>query len=90
MSFEDRADAVIAALDADELRLIYRVLHQHLSEHPELMDTDFLLELQSYLQRRAIAERVDISDHSKWDAWIGNHDSPPCEDRLTRRRRIDP
>ena len=88
MSFEDRADAVIAALDFDELKLIYRILHQHLADHPELMDTDFLLELQNYLQRRAIAEKVDISDHGKWDAWIGNQNATPCDERLTKRRII--
>ena len=90
MSFEDRADAVIAALDADELKLIYRVLHQHLGEHPELMDTDFLIELQNYLQRKAISEKVDIADHGKWDAWIGNENAASCDVRVRGRRVIDP
>ncbi len=31
MSFEERADAVIAALDREELKLVYRILHQHLA-----------------------------------------------------------
>lgn len=89
MSFEDRADATIAALDFEELKLVYRVLHQHLAEHPELMDTDFLIELQNYLQRRAIAEKVDIADHSKWDEWIGNTGAPSCETRVSRRRSLE-
>ena len=86
MSFEDRADAVIAALDFEELKLVYRVLHQHLGEHPDLMDTDFLIELQNYLQRRAIQAGVDISDHSKWDAWIGHVNATSCDVRNSRRR----
>jgi len=90
MSFEERGEAVAAALDGEELKLVYRVLHQHLSEHPELMDTDFLLELQTYLQRRAVAEKVDISDHAQWDEWIGNNDPAPCDERVRRRRLIDP
>ena len=88
MSFEDRADAVIAALDFADLKLVYRVLHQHLAEHPDLMDTDFLIELQNYLQRKAIAEGVDIADHSKWDAWIGHTGATSCDVRLANRRVI--
>ncbi len=87
MTFEERTDAVVAALDGEELKLIYRVLHQHLGEHPQLMDTDFLIELQNYLQRRAKAEGIDIADHGAWDRWIGNVAAPSCDIR-TRRRRI--
>jgi hypothetical protein len=89
MSFEDRADAVIAAVDADELKLVYRVLHQHLADHPELMDTDFLIELQNYLQRKARAEGVDIADHGAWDRWIGNESPASCDLRNARRRSIE-
>jgi hypothetical protein len=88
MSFEERADAVVAALDHKELKLVYRVLHQHLAEHPEMMDTDFLIELQTYLQRRAKAEKVDISDHGAWDRWIGNENATPCDERLKKRRTL--
>lgn len=88
MSFEERADAVIAALDREELKLVYRILHQHLGDHPELMDTDFLMELQNYLQRQARAEGIDIADHSKWDAWIGNKGATPCDERVAKRRPI--
>ena len=54
----------------DDLKLIYRVLHRHLGQHPELMDTHFLSELQSFLQRRAQSEGVDGTDHGAWDAWL--------------------
>lgn len=89
MSFEERADAVIAALDARELKLVYRVLHQHLGEHPELMDTDFLIELQKYLQIRAKAEGVDVADHGAWDRWLGNDAAPSCDVRMSRRRSFE-
>ena len=89
MSFEERADAVVAALDAEELKLVYRVLHQHLGDHPELMDTDFLIELQTYLQRQAKTAGVDISDHSAWDRWIGNVGATSCDIRNVRRRVIE-
>jgi hypothetical protein len=88
MSFEDRADAVVGAMDFGELKLVYRVLHHHLAEHPDLMDTDFLIELQNYLQRKAIAAGVDIADHSKWDAWVGNSSAASCDVRVANRRII--
>jgi hypothetical protein len=90
MSFEERADAVVAALDGEELKLVYRVLHRHLAEHTDLLDTHFLIELQKYLQRRAKADGVDIADHSAWDRWLGNDDAPPCDRRVRNRRTIDP
>jgi len=56
----------------DELKLIYRVLHRHLAQHTELMDTAFFEDLQRYLHRQAQAEGVDIGDHGAWDEWLGN------------------
>ena len=76
MSFETRGEAVAAALDRDELKLVFRVLHQHLGQHPELMDTHFLIELQRYLHRQAQLEGVDIADHSAWDRWL-DAQAPP-------------
>jgi hypothetical protein len=71
-----------------EQKLVYRVLHQHLIEHSELMDTAFLLDLQRGLQRQAQAEGVDVSDHGAWDEWLGN--TPvPCDVRMQHRRVID-
>jgi hypothetical protein len=55
-----------------ERKLVYRVLHASLIQHPELMDGSFLLDLQSGLQQAARAEGVDVSDHGAWDAWLGN------------------
>jgi hypothetical protein len=90
MTFEARGEAVIGAHDPDELKLIFRVLHRHLGDHPELMDTHFLLELQNHLQRAATDDGVDVSDHGAWDRWLGNDDAPPCESRVARRKTIDP
>lgn len=67
-----------------ELKLVYRTLHQHLTRHPELMDTQFLDDLQTYLQRKALADGVDVSDHGAWDAWLGNL-PVACEVRVARR-----
>lgn len=71
-----------------EQKLVYRVLHAHLMEHPELIDSEFLHDLQRALQKQAQAEGVDVADHGAWDAWIGNL-AIPCETRLQRRRTLE-
>lgn len=53
-----------------ELKLIYQVLHAALPETPELMDSEWLEDLQRYLQRQAREEGVDVSLHSQWAAWL--------------------
>ena len=70
-----------------ERKLVYRVLHRHLIEHPELMDSALLHDLQRDLQRQAQAEGVDVADHGAWDAWLGN--APvPCDVRVRDRRTV--
>ncbi len=68
-----------------ERKLLYRVLHRELIDTPELMDSVFLHELQQSLQRQAVAEGVDVSDHGAWDHWLGN-DPVACDARMAQRR----
>lgn len=68
-----------------ERKLIYRVLHSQLTEHPDLIDTQFLLDLQQSLQQMAQREGVDVADHGAWDAWLGN-ESTACDVRMQGRR----
>ena len=70
-----------------EQKLVYRVLHKNLSQHPELMDGTFLDDLQAALQKAAQAEYVDIADHGQWDAWLGNA-VVACDVRMAGRRVI--
>ena len=70
MSFEKRGEAVIGAHSLDELRQVYLTLHRHLGQHPELMDTHFLIELQNFLHKEASADGVDIAVHGDWEAWL--------------------
>jgi hypothetical protein len=68
----------------DELKLVYRVLHKHLGQNTELMDTRFFYDLQRFLHKKAQADGVDIADHGAWDAWLGN--APvSCETRMEGR-----
>ena len=68
-----------------EQKLVYRVLHRHLTETPELMDSQFLHDLQTQLQKQALAEGVDVADHGAWDAWLGN-EVISCAVRVPRRQ----
>ncbi len=56
----------------DERKLVYRILHRNLTDYPELIDGDFLHDLQRMLQKAAQVEGVDVADHGAWDAWLGN------------------
>lgn len=56
--------------DLSELKTTYRVLHRNLTEYPELIDLEFLDDLQRHLQGAATADGIDISDHGAWDAWL--------------------
>ncbi|HTK77658.1 MAG TPA: hypothetical protein VL371_20500 [Gemmataceae bacterium] len=68
-----------------EQKLVYRVLHRYLTQYPELMDSEFLHDLQRALQKQAQAEGVDVADHGAWDEWLGN--APvSCEVRVRGRR----
>lgn len=70
-----------------EQKLVYRVLHRHLAECPELMDGAFLHDLQVGLQKAAAADGVDVADHGQWDAWLGN-EAVACDMRMGKRRAI--
>ena len=59
-----------ALFEAKELKVIYRLLHKNLLQEPSLMDSEFLQNLQTYLQKKSRAEGVDVSNHSAWDAWL--------------------
>ncbi|MGL4465543.1 MAG: hypothetical protein ACRDD1_21260 [Planctomycetia bacterium] len=70
MGFERRGEAVAAALEMSELKLVYRALHEQLTRRPELLDTHFLIELQEFLHKQATIEGIDVADHAAWDTWL--------------------
>ena len=71
-----------------DLKLIYRVLHRHVTEHVELMDSDFFEDLQRHLQQQAQQEGIDVADHGAWDAWLGNA-ATSCDVRMEQRKVIN-
>jgi hypothetical protein len=72
MGFVQRGEAVAAAHTLADLKLVYRHLHKALGKSPELMDCDFLLELQEFLHQTAVSEGVDTTDHGQWDLWLAS------------------
>ena len=76
-----------STFDLSELKLVYRTLHAHLMEHIDLRETDFLTDLQRWLQYRAAEDGVDLADHAQWDAWLGGR-HVSCEERMKNRRVI--
>jgi len=61
------------SLDAypiSELKLIYSILHSQVLDKPDLMDSDLLQDIQSFLQSQATKDNVDVSDHGQWDSWL--------------------
>lgn len=60
----------ITEYDLEELKLIYRLLHSHLQDEIELMDSVLMHNLQRYLQDKARADGVDVSVHAQWATWL--------------------
>lgn len=61
---------ILTIYEPNDLKKVYRALQSQLVEHPELIDSEFLQDLQSHLQYRARREGVDLRDHRAWDAWL--------------------
>ena len=72
----------------DELKLIYRVLHRNLIQNTDLLDSQFFADVQTYLQRRAQDDGVDVGDHGAWDAWLGN-EVVSCAVRMEKRASLN-
>jgi len=64
--------------DLDDLKLVFRVLHAGILEHPGIIDSPFMSELQEYLHRQARADGVDTTDHGQWDEWLNNGERTVC------------
>ena len=60
----------IDAYPISELKLIYSILHSQVLEKPDLMDSDLLQDIQSFLQSQATKADIDVSDHGQWDSWL--------------------
>ena len=89
MTFSQQDDSYSFEISIEDMKLVYRILHRHIGEHLELMDSAFMDELQIALQKKAQKEGVDIGHHGAWDLWLGNDATTPCEERVKKRKTFD-
>ncbi len=61
-----------------DLKRIYRTLHGQLQQDFELMDSELLHDLQTWLQSRAGDAGVDVSVHAQWAAWLNDGKPVSC------------
>lgn len=73
---------VLTIYEPTDLKKVYRVLKDQLIDHPELMDSDFLQDLQAHLQYRASTEGIDLSNHRQWSDWLADEHAPPKRPQL--------
>ena len=69
-STNDSDYPAITSYPIAELKTIYHTLQQGISLKPELMDSDLLQDLQTYLQKQAKLDGIDISLHAQWATWL--------------------
>jgi hypothetical protein len=87
MPIVETEDGRIAAMwDLAQLKSLYRALFARLRAEPggDVDESDCLLELQMFLQRRAQEDGIDVTDHSAWEAWLGNQAPVPCAQRYAQ------
>ena len=54
----------------DDLKTVYGTLSRSIAERPELLDSDFLQDLQTYLQKVASEKGYDVSLHADWENFL--------------------
>ena len=70
----------ITEYSVKELKLIYNLLHASVQSHFELMDSELLSDLQTYLQATATEEGIDVTHHAQWKAWLDNQQPFPLDE----------
>lgn len=68
--FKERPEGILCMIALADLKLVYRSLHGHLRSESALLESEFLLGAQSFLQRKAQEEGVDVANHGEWDRWL--------------------
>jgi hypothetical protein len=62
-----------------DLKRIYRTLHRQLQQDFELMDSELLHDLQTWLQAKAGDEGIDVSLHAEWATWLNDGKPVSCD-----------
>lgn len=56
----------------EDLKRIYQYLHAELPTNPQLMDSELLHDLQTFLQQQAQKQGIDVSLHAQWASWLND------------------
>ena len=91
MEIQEKDGRVELSCSLDEVKEVYRALFQALrsSGGDAFDDSDILLDLQLFLQRKAREAGVDATVHENWERFLGYERPVPCEDRYADYRTSD-
>lgn len=64
-------DPVHLITDLEDLKVIFRVLSAHLTDHPGLLDTELFVDIRTRLERAARFDGVNAADHVAFGRWLG-------------------
>lgn len=60
----------LTAYSVEELKLIYHLLHTQIPQHPKLIGSDLLQDLQDHLLKLAKEDGIDVTVHKQWNHWL--------------------
>ena len=63
--------------DLKEWKVIYLTLYNSILKTPEIIDLEFMSDLQKYLQGKAEKIGLDPLDHDTWINWLNNVKNTP-------------
>lgn len=63
---------IFTQYDLKELKLVYLTLYNSILKTPELIDLEFMSDLQKYLQGKTEKIGLDPLDHDTWINWLNN------------------
>ena len=81
---------IFTQYDLKELKLIYITLHKSLLTTPDLIDNEFINDLQKYLQEKAEKIGLDPLDHDTWINWLNNVKNTPSPSASIMDREVLP
>jgi hypothetical protein len=58
----------------EELKAVYRVLLEHMPDHPELEGNEFMDSVRRFLVAQATVEGVDTGDEDEWLRWLADEE----------------
>ena len=72
--------------DLKEWKLIYLQLRNATLSAPDLLDSELLSDLQSYLQGKAESIDLDPLDHETWINWLNNAEKCGASVQVSNRK----